>query len=61
MVCQEISLLHSQCPLYLWPLFLGKSLPSEMLCLEILFLSTLKLPQQVGGMKTRQVVDETDI
>ena len=32
-----------------------------MLCLEILFLSTLKLPQQVGGMKNRQIVDEMDI
>ena len=32
-----------------------------MLCLEILFLSILKMPQQVGGMKNRQAVDETDI
>ena len=44
--CQEVGPLHLQCLYYLYCLLLINSLPSEMLCLEILLQPELGLPWQ---------------
>ena len=43
---EVVTPLHLQCPLYLYSLFLINSFLSAILCLEILFQLTLRLPQQ---------------